>query len=285
MTGIGPVPLLLGAVAGCLVALALREVVAVSPALPDWVRTTVEPLRRVRGEGYLPTTKERARLALLGGILAIGAGWYLGSPTLALVLALSGPLIALFAVRRSRDRYRRAVERALPDVARAIADSLSAGHSPRGALASAATSLEGPAATEFANLRHALDLGHSTSGAIHSLAERFASQRVDAFATALISQRTAGGDLAALLRRFADGAAERDRVAEDARSATAQARFTGYLVVAMPVGAALFTELISHGFIGSIFGSGPALVLLSLSAALQAAGFLAISKLARVGES
>ena len=285
MTGIGPVPLLLGAVAGCLVALAVREVVVVSPALPGWIRTTVEPLRRIKGEGYLPTTKERMRLALLGGILAICAGWYLGSPTLALVLAGIGPLAARYMVRRSRARYRRAVERALPDVARAIADSLSAGHSPRGALATAATSLEGPAATEFGHLRHALDLGDSTSDAVRSLSERFASQRVDAFATALISQRTAGGDLAALLRRFAEGAAERDRVAEDARSATAQARFTGYLVVAMPVGAALFTELISHGFIGSLISSGPALVLLSLSAALQAAGFLAISKLAQVGDS
>ncbi|MGK2932607.1 MAG: type II secretion system F family protein [Solirubrobacterales bacterium] len=285
MSGIGPVPLLLGAVAGCLVALAVRELVVVSPALPGWIRTTVEPLRRISGEGYLPTSKERARLALLGGIFAIGAGWYLGSPTLALVLAGLGPVVALYLVRRSRLRYRRAVERALPDVARAIADSLTAGHSPRGALATAVTSLEGPAATEFAHLRHTLDLGHSTAAAVRSLAERFGSQRVDAFATALVSQRTAGGDLAALLRRFADGAAERDRVAEDARSATAQARFTGYLVVAMPVGAALFTELISRGFIGSLFGSGPALVLLSLSAALQAAGFIAISKLAQVGES
>jgi len=107
MTGIGPVPLLLGAVAGCLVALALREVVAVSPALPHWIRTTIEPLRRIKGEGYLPTTKERARLALLGGLVAVGAGWYLGSPTLALVLAALGPLAALFAVKRSRVRYRR----------------------------------------------------------------------------------------------------------------------------------------------------------------------------------
>ena len=73
------------------------------------------------------------------------------------------------------------------------------------------------------------------------------SARVDAFAAALLSQRLAGGDLAGLLRRFAEGAAERDRVAEDAKSATAQARFTGLLVVAMPTGGALFAELIQPG--------------------------------------
>lgn len=282
--GIGPGPLLLGAMAGCLVALAVRELIVVSPALSEWIRTTIEPLRRVRGEGYLPSSKERVRLALLGGLVAVAAGWYLGSPSLAMGFAVIGPLTAIFVLKRSRGKYRRSVEQALPDVARAIADSLSAGHSPRGALATAATALEGPAAIEFTKLRHTLDLGHSTAAAVNALATRFGSPRIDAFTAALISQRTAGGDLAALLRRFADGAAERDRVAEDARSATAQARFTGYLVVAMPVGAALFTELISSGFIASLFTSTVAIVLLAFSVGLQGVGFLAISKLARVGE-
>ena len=80
------------------------------------------------------------------------------------------------------------------------------------------------------------------------------SERVDAFAAALLSQRLAGGDLAGLLRRFAAGAAERDRVAEDARSATAQARFTGLLVVAMPTGGALFAELLQPGFLAKLLG-------------------------------
>ncbi|MDQ2623311.1 MAG: type II secretion system F family protein [Actinomycetota bacterium] len=270
--------------AGLLGIFALKELIAASPALADWFRQSLEPLRRARGEGYLPTSVERLRLALTGMAVAVAAGWYAGGPVLALVLAASGPAVAGYAVKRSRRRYRRAVEKALPDVARAIADSLSAGHSPRGAVAAAATSLEGPAATEFLRVRHGLELGHATTAAIRDLADRFRSERVDAFATALVSQRTAGGDLAALLRRFADGAAERDRVFEDARSATAQARFTGYLVVAMPVGGALFTELIQPGFIASLFGSTVSIVLVSMAVGLQLAGFLLISRLAKVGE-
>ena len=110
------------------------------------------------------------------------------------------------------------------------------------------------------------------------------SQRVDAFGAALLSQRLAGGDLAGLLRRFAAGAAERDRVAEDARSATAQARFTGLLVVAMPSGGALFAELVRPGFIVRLLGSPPAAILLCLAAALQVLGFVAIRHFARVVE-
>jgi tight adherence protein B len=188
-------------------------------------------------------------------------------------------------ITRRRRRYRRAVETAVPDIARAIADCLSAGHSPRGALVAAASSLDGPAAAEFRRLRTDLELGIPTGEAIDRMARRFASVRIDAFAAAATSQRVAGGDLAALLRRFAEGAAERDRVAEDARSATAQARFTGYLVVAMPAGAALFTELIRPGFLASLASSGPALAVLAVSVSMQAGGFIAISRLARVGET
>jgi tight adherence protein B len=254
------------------------------PGLRAWFVSTIEPLRRARLEGYLPTSDERFRLALLFGLAAIAGGWWLAGPAAGAVLAVGAPLVAGWLISRGRRRYRRAVEGSLPDVARAIADCLSAGHSPRGAIIAATASLEGPVRSEFQTMRYELEAGTPTTDAIHELAGRFGSQRVDAFATALVSQRLAGGDLAALLRRFAEGAAERDRVAEDARSATAQARFTGYLVVAMPAGAALFTELLRPGFFGSIATSVPALILVGLSIVLQLAGFILISRLARIGE-
>lgn len=101
---------------------------------------------------------------------------------------------------------------------------------------------------------------------------------------ALLSQQRAGGDLAGLLRRFADGAAERDRATEDARSATAQARFTGLLVVAMPSGGALFAELIQPGFLAKLLAAPTSVVLLAPAAALQLVGFFAIRRIARVVE-
>src|SRR6476659_8588419 len=85
-------------------------------------------------------------------------------------------------------------------------------------------------------------------------------------------------------RRGRAGAADRDRAAEEAKSATAQARFTGLLVVAMPTGGALFAELIQPGFLTKVLAAPAAAVLLALAAALQVAGFIAIRRLARVVE-
>jgi tight adherence protein B len=275
---------LAGAAVGGLLALAAREAVLASPAAARWLRSALEPLRRAGREGYSPSIPERRRLAALGALGAVAGGWFLAGAAVALPLAVAGPALAAWAISSRRNRYRAAVERALPDVAAAIADSLTAGRSLRASLPAAAASLDGPAAVELARLGAELDLGAPTVAAIEEWRRRLRSPRVDAFAAALLSQRSAGGDLAGLLRRFAEGAAERDRVAEDARAATSQARFTGLLVVAMPTGAALFAELIQPGFLGRLLAAPAATVLLVLAAALQLAGFVAIRRLSKVVE-
>src|SRR6476469_1311396 len=276
------VPLLFGAGAGGLLAVATREALLASPAAVQWVRLALEPILRAGREGYSPSTPERRKLAVLGAGSAIAAGWFVGGVAVALPLALAGPALAAWAISSRRARYRAAVERALPAVAAAIADSLTAGRTLRASFPAAATSLDGPPAVELARLGAELDLGAPTANAIAAWRRRMRSPRVDSFAAAVLSQRLSGGDLAGLLRRFAAGAAERDRVAEDAKAATAQARFTGLLVVAMPSGGALFAELIQPGFVAKVLASPAGAILVALAAALQLAGFVAIRRLSGV---
>ncbi len=277
-------PVLIAAAAGGLLALAVREALLASPAAARWLRMALEPLGRVEREGYLPSTRERRRLVGLGVAAAVVGGWFLDGLALAVPLAVAAPAGVGWAIGSRRRRYRRAVERSLPEVATAIADSLSAGRSLRASLPAAVASLDGPPATELARLGAELDLGAPTVAVVEGWRARMRSERVDAFAAALLSQRLAGGDLASLLRSFAAGAAEQQRVAEDARSATAQARFTGLLVVAMPTGGALFAELLQPGFFAKLLASPPAAVLIGLAGAFQIVGFLAIRRLSQVAE-
>ena len=280
--GILGTPVLLAAAAGGMAAVAVREAIIASPALGRWIAATVEPLRRAGQEGYAPTDAERRRLAVLGTVALLLAGFMVIGPGPAPFLALAGPGAATWTLSRRRARYRLAVERGMSQIATAVADALAGGHSVRAALTSAAASVEGPAAAELARVRADLDLGTSTADALGALQARLRATRVDSFAAALLSQQLGGGDLAGLLRRFAASAAERDRVSADARSATAQARFTGLLVVAMPTGAALFAELIQPGFVGALLANGASLALLAVAAAFQAGGFAAIRRLSRI---
>ena len=163
-----------------------------------------------------------------------------------------------------------------------MADGLAAGRSARAALESAASSLEGPPARELARVRAELTLGAPTREALAGLRRRAGSPRIDSFAAGLLSQQLAGGDLTVLLRRLAAAAADRNRTEADARSATAQARFTGMLVVAMPVGAALLAELLDPGFVGGLLAEPASAILVAMAAVLQLAGFAAIRRLSRV---
>jgi tight adherence protein B len=275
-------PVLLAAAAGGMAAVAAREAVLATPALGRWLADAVEPLRRAGREGYAPTEAERRRLAAVGTGALLVCVLFVAGPGPAPLAVAAGPGVAAWALARRRARYRRAVERGLPQMATAVADALAGGSSVRAALAAAAGSTEGPPAAELARLRAELELGASTAAGLAALTARLGSQRVDSFAAALLSQQLAGGDLAGLLRRFAASSAERDRVAADAHAATAQARFTGLLVVAMPAGAALFAELIEPGFVGGLVSNGASAALLAAAAAFQLAGFASIRRLSRI---
>lgn len=274
--------LLLAAAAGGLAAVAVREAVLATPAVARWVAATLEPLRRAGQEGYAPNLAERRRLALLGALALLLAGLAVLGPAPAAALAVAGPAAAAAAIRRRRGQYRLAVDRGLCAAALAIADALSGGRSLRAALAAAPATLEGPAAIELARLTADLDLGRPTTSALRGLRARTRSVRVDSFCAVLSSQQLAGGDLAGLLRRFAATATERDRTAADARSATAQARFTGLLVAAMPVGSAVFAELLEPGFVAGLLQAPGSAGLLAVAAVLQVVGFVAIGRLSRV---
>lgn len=286
MSTIAPVlPVAAAAAAGGLGAVAVRDAVVASPALARWLGAAIEPLRRAGAEGYLPTGAERRRLAALVAASLLLVAFALVGPAPAVPLAAAGPAAAAWGVGARRRRYRRAVEGGLAETATAIADALAAGRSVRAALVAAAGSLEGPPGVEMARVRADLELGLSTADALRGLRGRLRSPRVDALCAALAAHQLAGGDLVVLLRRFATAAADRERVVAEARSATAQARFTGLLVVAMPLGAAVLAELASPGFVIGILGNPLSILLLGVAFVLQAAGFAAIRRLGRVDES
>ena len=124
-----PALIALAALAGGLVAIAVREALLSAPRIASWLRAAVTPLSRVAREGYVPSASEQRRLGLLGsGAIATLALLLTGLGPLT-IAAAAGPWCVSVLVAQRRERYRRAVERSVPDVAGAIADAISGGHS------------------------------------------------------------------------------------------------------------------------------------------------------------
>jgi tight adherence protein B len=241
----------------------------------------VEPLLRAGREGRAPTAPERRRLALLATVALAAGGWLLGGPAVALVAAVAGPALAIAAVRARRRRYAAGLRRGAAGAARSLADAVGAGHSIRGAIGAAASGIAGPAGNELRAAARALALGDPTVDVLERLRRRAGDPAWDAIVAGILLQRDAGGDLAGLLRDQAAALEAADRIEREARTATAQARFTARLVLLMPAGAAALAELASPGLIAGLLTHPLSVWLVAMAAILQLTAVLAVARLAR----
>jgi tight adherence protein B len=167
-------------------------------------------------------------------------------------------------------------------MALSIADALGGGHSLRGAITEAAEGLDGAAGQELGRVAAELAVGARTEDALEGMRARVGSPAMGTIVAATVLQRQAGGDLARLLRQTARAFEDQARVEGEARAATAQARFTGLIVVLLPLGGALLAELASPGYLRGLAGSFLTAWLGGLALALQVVAAVAIRRLGRV---
>ena len=239
-------------------------------------------LIRTRREGHFPTVIERRRLGVLTGAGLAALTLTVAGPGPAVALAGLGPWLAGKLITRGALRYRAGLERAVPEIARGLADGIGSGGSLRRGLIDLAPTLEGPAATELGRVCADLELGVAPRAALAAMAQRTDSPEVAELIAAVGSQERSGGDLVGLLRRLADAAEARQRARAEARSATAQARLTGGMVIAMPVAVGLLIELVAPGFLGGLVGDPLAAVLVAVALGLQLCAWIVIQRLGGV---
>ncbi|MDO8212697.1 type II secretion system F family protein [Conexibacter sp. CPCC 206217] len=274
----------LAGAAGAVAVLALWEglaAVELTASVRSLARFGTPLVRALRGGGE-PSAPERRRLVLVGAAVMFVAGWLVAGPFAAIACGAGGPWAVGALLRRRRRRYREQLERSAPAVARAIADALGAGHAIGAALSEAERAVEGPAAAELSVVASALALGEPTAEVLAQLRARAGSRAYDTLVAAILLQREAGGDLAALLRELAAAQEHTARLTDDARAATAQARFTGLIVSVLPAGAAALAELARPGTLAAIVAVPLAAWLAGFAVFLQAVALVAIRRLARV---
>jgi len=264
-------------VAGAWEALAAVERSRVAAA----VGRVLEPLARAGREGRVPTGPERRRLWALAAAALLAAGWLVGGIALGVVAGLAGPAAVVAVTRARRRRWREELRRAAPACARTMADALGAGRSIRTAIADAAASADGAAAHELGTAARALAVGDPTEAVLVRLRERAGSHAWDTLTAAVLLQRDAGGDLAALLRELAASGEAADRAERDARAASAQARFTAWLVLGLPLAGAVLAELAAPGFVASLITNPLSAWFAILAALLQLTALVCIRRLTK----
>jgi tight adherence protein B len=279
-----------GCAAAALTAAAAELLAVGAPAVRDRLPAAlrrgvalVDVVLQAGREGRDPAVAERRRLLGAGASIALTAGWIVAGPLVGLAFGAAGPWSAARLLRARRAHYRRAVDSGAAAVAISLADALAAGHSLRSAVSESAQAIAGQIGHELQRTAAELAAGARTEAALVDLHTRTGSRRLGVIVAACLVQRGAGGDLARLLRECAEGFADQARLEDEVRAATAQARFTGVVVVLLPIGGALLAELASPGFVGGLAGSLLAAWLVGLALVMQVAAALLIRRLGRVG--
>jgi tight adherence protein B len=261
----------------------LREAIAArAPGGARQIAALAEVIVRAGREGRDPGALERRRLLIGGSAVAFTFGLATFGPLLGLALGAAGPSVVGRALAARRGRYRAAVDAGIPEMAVAIADALSGGCSLRSAIVEASGGVGGAAGHELRRTAAELAAGARTDDALEAMRRRVRSPGMDVLVAACLLQRRAGGDLARLLRDSARALEEQARLEGEVRAATAQARFTGLIVVLLPLGGALLAELASPGWFAGLWSSFLTAWLVGIALVLQAVAAVLTNRLARV---
>jgi tight adherence protein B len=205
---------------------------------------------------------------LLGALLGFAALGAIGVP----IGALCAPFALRAMVRSRRRRYAARIDACAAEFALALASSLAAGHSVRGALLTAGVATPEPLAAEIDRAAINLTLGGAIGDALADLRARTNSPRIESLAGAVELHRGSGGDLVRLMRELAAAFRARDRALRDAHTASAQARFTAIVVAAIPVLVGVGLEFIAPGSVTGALTILPTAMMLGFAALLMACG-------------
>ncbi|MGH2907329.1 MAG: type II secretion system F family protein [Solirubrobacterales bacterium] len=268
---------LAGGCGGCCLALAGARGGAAF-ALPHRLRRLAVALGRAdrtpRGERRLVWPAAGFAGTVAGfGLLGVGG---------AAIGCAAGPFAAHYALARRRARRAARIDGCVAEFALALAAALAGGHSVRGALLASARATPEPLAGELDRLSVDLALGMSLHLALAALRLRTGSARIESLCGAIELHGGSGGDLVTLARELAAAFRARDLAKRDARSATAQARFTALIVAAIPLTLALVAELVGPGSVSGAFAFAPSAVMMVFALLLLAAGCVLCARIGRV---
>jgi tight adherence protein B len=262
----------------------LRVEPASMPFVDTQRRRWLAMLRLAATEGRIDKSFGSRRL--LGASLLVGAvvGYSLGGPFAVPIGSLAAPLAMRSAIRARGRRYAAQNDACAAELAQALASSLAGGRSVRGALLAAPLTVPDPISAELDRVGVDLTLGAGVPDALGALCERTGSRRVETLAGAIELHRGSGGDLVKLMRELAEAFRERDRALRDAHAASAQARFTAYIVAAIPITVLLALELASPGSVSGALALLPTALMLLVALILLTAGALIARRLGSVCE-
>lgn len=202
-------------------------------------------------------------LGVLGMLSAALVAWYLPSQYLKM---------------RQRRKVAR-LEEQLPEALTLMSQSLKAGFGLLQSMSLAAEQMDHPIGTELQRTIQEMNVGSSAEEALLALSERAGSYDLDIIVTAIIVQRTVGGNLSEILDKVAETMRERIRIRGEIKTLTAQQSLTGLVIGLLPFGVGGLFFVISPDYITPLFSETLGRMMVVAAIFLEAVGLMVIRRI------
>jgi tight adherence protein B len=271
------------------------EAVTESPAAPPVSKVTArlgDALGRLDTRGSLARIMARADIPLrpgeflflsgaatviFGALGAVLSGSWLIGVIVAAVIAYG---CRAYLMRRANKR-KELLRSQLPDAFSLIASSVASGHTFLRSIQLLREQIASPLAGELDRTVAEVALGSNLIDALDRMAMRTEIEDLRWAVQAVRIQQTTGGMLAELLHTLADFMRAREEVHREVIVLTAEGRFSGWVLMALPFLAGIGLLFSAHGYLNPFF-RGWGWFWLGLCVALLTAGYVTIRNLVQI---
>lgn len=178
-----------------------------------------------------------------------------------------------------RRRELQVIENQLPDLIAFLTTALKASLSLRQAFEEAALELPPPLDKEIHRLVQELSMGLSLEQALENLSARVPLEDLNLLATAITIASSSGGNLIFTLETLSQTIRERLSLKREIKVLTAQGRFSGLVLSALPIGVLCFLAIFSPQDLKKFLSLPLGWLILIVGLCLNLVGFLLIQKI------
>ncbi len=199
-----------------------------------------------------------------------------------IILALLGFFLpVVYVQKKKKERIAKGAAQ-LPQALGTMATAMKAGFSFIQAMQLVGKEIPDPLGMEFVNTVKQINLGVSMEEAFQNMLKRFPNKDLEMVVTALLIQRSTGGNLAELLENMQITITERIKMKEELNALTSQGKMSAWVISLLPVGLGLLLKVMNPEYFSPLLQHPLGIAMLVMGAVSGSIGWVIIRKIVNV---
>ena len=201
---------------------------------------------------------------------------------MSIAIAFIGWNIPSVVIKRKKETRITAGAMQLPQALETMSNGMKSGFSFIQAMQLVGKELPDPIGTEFTRTIKDMNIGISLEKAFENLLERLPNKDLEIVVTAVLIQRTTGGNLVPILETMNETISERVRMKDELRALTAQGRISALIITLLPVVLGLMLSIMNPDYFDPMFSHPLGLVMMGAGVLFGIIGWILINKVVTI---